>query len=67
MRNLALLSLSDVSQDTSQSDLQAELERTRTLLREMLSALLKSGYVFHRESPMSQWWNEDMRRPKVDA
>ncbi len=46
---------------------QAELHRTRVLLRAMLEALLDDGFTFHRESPMSIWWNEDKRRPKVDA
>lgn len=51
----------------NENELQAELERTRVLLREMLKALLDEGYLFHRDSPMSQWWNEDLRRSKAEA
>lgn len=46
---------------------QAELERTRTLLRELLLALMDDGYELYRDGPMSEWFNEDMRRPKVNA
>jgi hypothetical protein len=53
--------------DEEDLQLQAELERTRALLRELLGALLDDGYGFHRDSPMSQWWNEDMRREKILA
>lgn len=51
----------------NENELQAELERTRVLLREMLKALLDEGYSFHRDGPMSQWWNEDLRRSKAEA
>ena len=50
-----------------QCDVQAELARTRVLLRSVLESLLDSGHVFVRDGPMSQWWQEEMRRPKVDA
>jgi len=45
----------------------AELEYTRSLLRELLDALFDDGYSFERNSPMSEWWNEDMRRTKTIA
>jgi len=44
-----------------------ELEHTRALLRELLDALLEDGYSFHRDSALSEWWNEDARRPKNRA
>jgi hypothetical protein len=65
--------------DTSKSDqqkpvstsehhsVQAELHRTRALLRELLGALLQDGYELYRDSAMSEWHNEDMRRPKAEA
>ena len=46
---------------------QAELHRTRALLRQMLEALLDDGYDFHRDSPMCEWWQEELRRTSVDA
>ena len=45
----------------------AELEYTRCLLREILDALLDDGYSFDRNSAVSEWWNEDMRRTKTIA
>ena len=46
---------------------QAELHRTRALLRQMLGALLDDGYAFHRDCPMADWWREEMNRPQAEA
>jgi hypothetical protein len=46
---------------------QAELHRTRALLRELLECLMDDGYELYRDGPMSEWWNEDARRTKVLA
>lgn len=53
--------------DSAFHSVQAELERTRFLLRQVLNALLDDGYTFYREGPILEWWNEDVRRPKVEA
>ena len=63
---------SKIAAPSQESDLefhsvQAELERTRAILRETVHALLDSGCEFIRDTPLSQWWQEDMRRPKVEA
>ena len=55
------------STSTELPTVQAELERTRTLLRELLLALMDDGYELYRDGPMSEWFNEDMRRPKLEA
>jgi hypothetical protein len=33
----------------------------------MLGALLEDGYSFHRDCAMGEWWQEDLRRPKLEA
>jgi len=56
-----------VPTDTSQTDTQAELERTRVLLREVLEVLLDDGWSFNRDSDISEWFNEDRRRTRIEA
>lgn len=46
---------------------QAELERTRVLLREVLEALLDDGWSFNRDSAISEWFNEEVRRVRIEA
>ena len=46
---------------------QAELHRTRAVLRQMLEALLDDGYAFHRDCAMADWWREEMSRTRADA
>lgn len=49
------------------NELQAELERTRILLREVLEALLDDGWTFHRDSPIREWWQEQVTKPQTQA
>jgi hypothetical protein len=49
------------------NELEAELHRTRALLKELLECLMDDGYSFYRDSEMSIWFNEEARRPKVNA
>jgi hypothetical protein len=57
----------DISKSTELHTVQAELERTRFLLRELLTALMDDGYSLYRDGAISEWWNEELRRPKADA
>ena len=53
--------------DTDYTTVQAELLRTRALLREVLEALLDDGWTFHRDSPVQQWWQEQLTKPRTEA
>lgn len=52
---------------TTDISVHAELLRTRALLRTLLDALLDDGYTFYQNGPMNEWWQEELRRPKVEA
>ena len=56
--------------DTLKNDfveLQAELERTRMLLRHVLLELFDEGAVLNRTSALSEWWQEEQKRKVAEG
>lgn len=54
-----------MSAATSQNELQAELHRTRVLLRDIVEAFVDDDWTLTGE--LADWYREEVNRPRVDA